>query len=279
MLASSRRLFSTSAQSSVTFQKHGKIGIVKFCDPAKLNPLTASMGDRFTELLNHEIDYSEVSALVLSGEGKAFSAGGDLNFLKDRSNDSPSRNAAIMRAFYQRFLGPIRQCPLPIVAAINGHAIGAGLAVALACDLRIAAKSARLGISFVNLGLHPGMGSTFYLPKLVGQQFAARMALTGETVTGEEAARMGMVLSAEDDDQVLGKALELAERIGSQGPLAVRSTVRTLRMAQDEGLERALWREADAQATCWNSTDLKEGVGSITSKQKPVFKNFENYKL
>lgn len=212
----------------------------------------------------------------MTGAGKAFSSGGSLDFLRDRSNDTGSRNAAIMRDFYRRFL-QIRDLPVPVLAAINGPAIGAGLCFAMGADLRIAAKSARLGITFVGLGLHPGMGATHFLPRLVGPQLAARMCLTGETITGEEAARIGLVLEAVDDAEVLPKTMALATRIASQAPVAVRSCVRSLRMQAEEGLDRSLWREADAQSYCYSGADLKEGVEAVAAKRKAGFVQYEKY--
>ena len=152
--------------SSVTVTRpgDGRIAIVTFNDPKKLNALNADMGEEFKVVVNQlceEADSENLGAVVLTGEGRAFSAGGDLKFLRDRATDTPTRNATIMRRFYERFLS-VRRLPVPVVAAINGPAIGAGLAVALACDVRIAAADAKMGITFVGLGLHPGMGSTHF---------------------------------------------------------------------------------------------------------------------
>lgn len=159
-----------------------------------------------------------------------------------------------MRRFYERFLS-VRRLPVPVVAAVNGAAIGAGMCLALACDLRVVASSARLGFTFVGLGLHPvrarcatsttlaghplrrqrglqGMGSTHYLPTVVGHQTASRLLLTGETITGEEAVRIGLAVQHVPQDHVLESARQLAKRIAANGPVAVRSAVRTLRSSQ-----------------------------------------------
>lgn len=138
-------------------------------------------------------------------------------------------------------------------------------------------KTAKIGFTFVGLGLHPGMGSTFNLPKLIGPQRAAKMLLTGELISGEEAARIGLVLEATEEDKVLPTALQLAEKMAAQGPLAVRSCVRSLRMLHDEGMDRALWREADSQACGYNGPDYKEGLAATAGKRKPAFKQHESY--
>lgn len=216
-------------------------------------------------------------AVVFTGAGRAFSAGGDFEFLQDRSRDSAARNAVLMRRYYDLYLSIRNTVPVPMLAAINGPAVGAGLCLSMAMDIRIAAKSAKMGVTFVGIGLHPGMGSTHFLPKLVGPQFANRMLLSGDLITGEEAARAGLVLEAVDDDHVVTRTMELAKRMASQAPVAVRGCVRSLRMQADEGLDKALLREADAQSYCYSGQDMKEGVDAVMNKRKPSWVQYERY--
>jgi enoyl-CoA hydratase/carnithine racemase len=199
---SARTLLSTASVSNVegktslvtlTRPGDGKIAVITLNDSAKLNALNADMGDEFTKIVTSLCEGPEsdgLGAVILTGSGRAFSAGGDLNFLYDRQKDTPSRNSIIMRRFYERFLS-VRRIPVPVIACINGPAIGAGLALALACDVRVADKAAKMGITFVSLGLHPGMGSTFNLPKLVGHQQASLLMLTGKVIDSAEALRIG----------------------------------------------------------------------------------------
>ena len=278
-----KRSLSTSATPAqlVRFERpgDGKVGIITLDDPKLLNAMTAPMGDQFVAIIDEICLESEgLGAVVLTGAGRAFSAGGDLGFLKARGADTPSRNSVIMRRFYERFLS-IRRLPVPVVAAINGPAIGAGLAVALACDVRVAAADAKMGITFVQLGLHPGMGSTHFLPRLVGPQYASRMMLTGEIIQGEEALRIGMVAEVQPTgEETLEAAIKLATSMANAAPLAVRTCVRSIRMAQDEGLDRSLWREADAQAQVWNSHDLNDGVDALIEKRRSIFTDYESLK-
>ena len=162
-------LSTTAPESSVQFEVlPGKIGVITLADQARLNALTEPMGDAFSRLVDSiQANRQGVAAIVLRGEGRAFSAGGDLDFLRARRADSPESNVTMMLAFYRRFLA-VRRLPVPVVAAINGPAIGAGLCLALACDVRVAAASAQLGVTFTKLGLHPGMGATHFLPRIVG---------------------------------------------------------------------------------------------------------------
>lgn len=275
-----RRAFSAAAASNklVLYEQKDKVGVITLNEPARLNALTVEMGEHFSEVLS-SIDYSKTNALVLTGSGKAFSAGGDLNFLRKRSNDTGMRNAIIMKRFYASFLGQLRQTHVPVVAAINGPAVGAGLCFALGADIRVASKSARLGVTFVGLGLHAGMGCTYTLPRLIGPQLASYLLLTGKLVTGEEAARMGLVMEATEDDQCLPTALKIANEIASQAPVAVRSTMRSVRLNVDDpaSLDRALYREADAQSYSYSTADLKEGVEAVAEKRKAAFKNQEKY--
>eukprot|EP00041_Stephanoeca_diplocostata_P013573 m.238329 g.238329 ORF g.238329 m.238329 type:complete len:182 (+) comp19388_c0_seq6:560-1105(+) len=145
---------------------------------------------------------------------------GDMKFLKDRTESDALSNAETMRAFYERFLC-VRSLDVPTIAAINGHAIGAGLCVACACDIRVCATTAKMGWTFVGLGLHPGMAATHFTPQIIGHQQAARWLLTGDTFTGDEAVAMGLVVEATESERVVPRALELADTIARQGGDAV----------------------------------------------------------
>ncbi|ETW08814.1 hypothetical protein, variant 2 [Aphanomyces invadans] len=173
---------SSAAKESVTLEKQGQIGIVRLNDPNRLNALTADMGDRVEELVQEIKDRAdEFRAIVLTGEGRAFSAGGDLDFLQKRASDTTSRNTVTMRKFYGRFLS-LRSLPVPLIAALNGPAIGAGMCISLFADARVVAKDAKLGFTFVHLGLHPGMACTHYLPLLVGAERANHLLLSGKVL-------------------------------------------------------------------------------------------------
>jgi len=266
------RSFCTNT-APVFWERRDRVALITLNRPSVLNAMTIEMGNEFESIVEKIGRDGDIGAVVVSGAGKAFSAGGDLQFLIDRHHDTPSRNAQIMRRFYQRFLC-VRSLPVPVIAAINGPAVGAGLCFALACDIRIAAPQARLGVTFVGLGLHPGMGATHFLPAIVGPQVAARMLLTGELITGEQALTEGLIAAVDDDPVTV--AMGMADKIAHQGPVAVRTTARTLRNKLDEGLEQALWREADAQAQCYASTDLLEGVKAVQQKRKPTFCQYED---
>jgi len=238
--------------------------------PDRLNALTEDLGAALEIHAKNLSQDPDIKAVILTGRGRAFSAGGDLAFLADRAADTPSANSARMRAFYQRYLS-IRAIGVPVIAAVNGAAIGAGACLAMACDLRVVASEAPIGFTFVGLGLHPGMAGTFTLPRVAGRELATSLLLTGEPITGREACERGLALDHAPAEQVLPRARAIARTIARKAPLAVRHTLATLRAAEDEGLARALQREADAQAQSYASEDLREGIAALREKRPPVF--------
>lgn len=192
-----RRNFSAIGQFVKT-RIENEIGIITLCDPARLNALTVNMGENFKAAVAEftvAAKEQRIRAVVVTGEGEAFSAGGDLNWLMERHHTSPFKNSTIMVDFYNRFLC-IREVGVPTIAAINGAAIGAGMCMTLACDMRIASSTAKLGFTFAKLGIHPGMGSSLLLPRLVSQETASYLLLSGAIISGEEAKQRGLVLEA-----------------------------------------------------------------------------------
>lgn len=223
--------------------------------------MTEDMGDDFKETIMELKDDTDVKVVILTGDGRAFSAGGDLNALVKRSKNSPLHNSKFMKLFYSRFLS-LRDLPVPVIAAINGHAIGAGLCVACACDIRVCAENAKLGFTFINLGLHPGMAATKLLPAIIGPELTARVLLTGEVFNGHVAKEIGLVSEVLPQDKVLARAMEIAESIAEKAPTTVQALTRTLRLNTEINIERALWREADAQAQCYADPQFSKDIQS-----------------
>ena len=268
------RFFSTAAAASplVTTEllASRRVCVVTLNDPARLNALTEPMGDAFARALAG-LDLASVGAVVLRGAGdKAFSAGGDLEFLRARGAAPRAENVRTMLAFYARFLGPLRGCRVPVVAAVAGAAVGAGACLATAADCRVVASSARIGFTFPALGIHAGMGGTHFLPRVVGPGHAAHLLLSGEIVSGAAAARMGWAQGGEalggDASAVVAAAVELAAKMAAGAPAAVRAMTRTLRAEGNHGLEEALEREAHAQARNYEGEDFRRGLEAVASK-------------
>jgi len=263
----------------LTLERRDKVALLTFQDPDRLNAMTEAMGEAIAAACGELAADSEVRAVVLTGAGRAFSAGGDLEMLDritaegnaDPGGPTRERNRIFMGRFYRLYLS-VRDLPQPTLAAIGGHAIGAGCCVALACDLRIAAQEARIGLNFTRLGIHPGMAATWTLPRLVGPAHAADLLYTGRLLQGEEAARIGLVNRALPREQVLEDAMATAALIAGNGPLAVRGTKRSLRLSEGHDLDQQLDTEAAEQAVCYESADLIEGLAASRERRDPAFK-------
>lgn len=251
----------------------GGIAVLTLHDPERRNALTMEMGEQLQQRCRELAADPTLRAVVLTGTPPAFSAGGDLDLLEGlgrRARDEGFDACDTMRAFYDRYLG-LRDLPVPVVAAVNGHAIGAGLCVALAADLRVLAHEARVGLNFARLGLHPGMGATWFLPQLVGPERAAAWLLTGALVDGATAAAQGLALEAVPAAEVLSRALDLAQDIAASSPTVVRQLTAALRRSPGPGLDATLDAEAAAQAISFGSSDLAEGLAAVRERRRPRF--------
>jgi enoyl-CoA hydratase len=271
------RVMSNEDRPLVLQSRDADIVTLRFNDPDHLNAMTRAMGEAFRERISQLAGDESIRAVVLTGEGRAFSAGGDLDMLRDQADRGAAAPGIAWRGirddmstFYRLFLS-IRDLPCPTIAAINGHAIGAGFCVALGCDFRYVAAEAKLGLNFTRIGVHPGMGATWILPRLVGPALAAELLYTSRTIGGEEAGRIGLanrVLPAAD---VVSAALETAREIASNAPLAVRAVKRALHRTENASIEDQLQFEASEQARNFESADAGEGISAIRERRPPNF--------
>jgi enoyl-CoA hydratase len=266
------------SEDLVLEQRENDVVTLTFNDPERLNAMTRAMGEAFAaRVAGLEAD-PDLRALVLTGSGRAFSAGGDLEMIAARSAEARERPGFarrgvrdFMRAFYGLFLA-VRRLPCPTIAAVNGPAIGAGFCVALACDMRLVAREARVGLNFTRLGLSPGMGATWTLPRLVGPALAAELLYSSRLLEGEEAARIGLANRALAREEVLAAAQNLALEIGSCSADAVRATRRALSRSLDNSLEDQLSIEAEQQALCFENDDVLEGIAAVRERRDPDFR-------
>ena len=263
----------------VVLERDGDVAIVTFNDPKRRNAMTEAMGHAIAEQMGALIGDPSIRAVVLTGAGRAFSAGGDLDMVESmarRGSSNPGEetrreSSEFMRRFYDLYLS-VGNLPCPTIAAVNGAAIGAGLCIALACDTRIAARDAKLGLNFTRLGIHPGMGATWNLPRIVGPAHAAELLFTGRILDGAEAERIGLVNRAVDLEAVLPEALEMARAMALSAPIAVRGTKRALARSLDSDLAGQLDFEAHQQSLCCESADLGEGLAAGRAKRPPEFR-------
>ncbi|MCB0317348.1 MAG: enoyl-CoA hydratase/isomerase family protein [Bdellovibrionales bacterium] len=245
-------------------------GIITLNNPDNLNAMDEVMATEFSALIDKIIaSKKNYRSIILTGSGRAFSAGGNLDMLEKKTTFTKEKNKELMENFYYSFL-KILDLETPLIAAINGHAIGAGLCVASACDIRIAAESAKLGFTFTKLGLHPGMGGTYFLPKVVGYPFATELMLTGRVVMAPEAEKMGLISRIVKDDMAMAEAEKIAEEINSCGPEATKQLLMTLRKGSSS-MKQALENEANCQAINYSGDEFKEGIAAIKEKRPPNF--------
>jgi enoyl-CoA hydratase len=211
-----------------------------------------------------------IRAVVVTGAGTAFCSGGDLSWIGAEPGASVDRLRIRMAAFYRAWLS-IRELEVPTIAAVNGAAVGAGLALALACDIRYVAVEARLAVPFTRLGLHPGMLTTWSLPQVAGLAVARDLLLTGRTVEGDEAVRLGLASRALQTELVLPAALDAAAAIAASAPVATRLTKLALSGDGHAGFTATLEWEALAQAVTLATEDLQEGLAAAKERRAPAF--------
>jgi enoyl-CoA hydratase len=248
-----------------------RVAVVTLDLPQRRNSMSGAMTTSWVELMGLLRHDADLAAVVVTGAPPAFSAGGDLSWIVSAPDAPVADLRARMLSFYRSWLS-IRDLEVPTIAAVNGSAIGAGFAIALACDLRYAAADARLGVPFTSLGLHPGMATTWSLPDVAGQAVARDLLLTGRIVNGDQAFRLGLVSRAVPGDEVLDEALAAADRIAAAAPVATRLTLQALRGGGHADLETALQWEALAQATTLATQDVHEGIAAAAARRAPRFR-------
>ena len=182
---------------------------------------------------------------------------------------SGEENRAEMLKFYDSFLS-ILDLRIPLIAALNGAAVGAGLCLACACDIRIASTDAKLGFTFLKLGLHPGMGGTYFLPRIIGPSAAAELLMTGRIISAEEAFRIGLVSKVCERAALLSEVDTIANEILACGPQATAQLVETMR-GDGAHLDSALAREAVCQSVNYGSAEFAEGITAIKERRSPSF--------
>lgn len=244
--------------------------LVTLSQPDRRNAMSDAMTAAWPELMEALRTDRDVRAVVITGAGRAFCSGGDISWIGGEPEALVPDLRSRMLAFYRGWLS-IRALEVPTIAAINGAAVGAGAALALACDLRYAAASARFSVPFSSLGLHPGMATTWLLPEVVGVAAARDLLLTGRMVDAEEMLRLGLVSSVSGDDEFVTGVLHAAHQVASGAPVATRLTKVALAGGGHATYDDALQWEALAQSVTLASHDLLEGLAAVREKRAPRF--------
>ncbi len=252
----------------VKVEHEGGVAVVTIDRQEKMNALNAQVQEEITEAFA-SIPPGEVRAAVITGAGeKAFVAGADVGGMEQMS-------ALEVREFGRigtRMMQAIEGAPFPVIAAINGFALGGGLEIALACDIRIAAENARLGFPEVTIGIMPGAGGTQRLPRVVGSGVARELVFTGRMVDAREAKEIGLVDRLVGEGEALEAAKELARQIAKNAPLAVRNAKTAMNIARNTDLASGIEHEGDLFALLFATEDAKEGMAAFAERRKPEFK-------
>jgi len=254
--------------ANILVEKKESIGIIKINRPNNLNALNKDTVLELTKAVEELEKDKNIKVAILTGEGKAFIAGADIKQMKDM-NPSEAKKFAEMG---HGLLMNIEKSRLPFIAAVNGYALGGGCEVMMACDICIAAASAKIGQPEINLGIHPGFGGTQRLPRLVGRMKAKELLLTGDNIDANEAHRIGLVNMVVPDDKIMEEAQRLANKIASKSSVQTDFIKALVNKGMEVDLKKACELEISYFSKSFETDDQKEGMNAFLEKRKPVFK-------
>jgi enoyl-CoA hydratase/carnithine racemase len=249
------------------------LGVITLNRPEKANAMTVDMFQGLVDIYTEAQHRDDVRVLVLTGAGRHFCAGGDVKRpIGGESGQSESSAAVRRRAtVVQGVPRSIRALDKPVIAAVNGSAVGAGMDLSLMCDMRVAARSATFAESYLRAGLIPGQGGSYFLPRIVGVAKAMELLITGDTLTADEALQLGIVNHVFDDDGFLGSALDFAARIAASPPVHVQLTKRAIYASQLATLQDSLELSASHMALVQSLEDSREARSAWMEKRSPAF--------
>lgn len=256
------------AYETIDFKVDGAIATITLSRPDKLNSFTAQMHEELRDAL---ASLGEARVLVLTGAGRGFCAGQDLNDRAVSSGDAPVDLGVTVETCWNPLIRTLTSLPQPVIARVNGVAAGAGANIALACDIVVAAKSAKFIQSFSAIGLIPDSGGTWVLPRLVGQARALGLALTGDPLPAERAAEWGLIWKAVDDAALDSEVEAIANKLASLPPLGLAAIKDMIRSSWQYSLDEELERQAGAMRRLGFTDDYREGVAAFLEKRPPKF--------
>ena len=285
----------SGAMQTISYEQVGAVGWLRLNRPERLNAMTVEMWQELAKLGESLGDDATLRCLVVMGEGRAFSSGIDVEHLLSGGGgglfaeagkgstvanaDRPSPSGSIEDKLVSR-ISDIQEAytwladaPYPTIAAMRGYALGGGMQLALACDLRIAARGTKLALPEHKYGLLPDLGGTYWLPRIVGPAKAKELIFTAETIDADEGLRIGLVNRVVDDGELEPAVTALAERIAGQPPIAVRGSKRAIDRAYNQSLGEGLREAAIGQAECIRSADFLEAMQANLHKRAPEYKN------
>jgi len=261
------------SHETVKWEQAGGVGRITLNRPDSLNAWTAGLSRELRQVVTEEAPADTVRAVLITGAGRGFSSGADLKegFSPDPDDGLPDVSRELHEVYHPIIVG-LRNLEKPVVAAVNGPAVGIGLSLALACDLVLAAESAFLGLAFVDIGLIPDGGSTLFVPAAVGKARAFQMALLGERISARQALEWGLVNEVHPDNELMPAAEALAGRLANGPTLSYAGSKRALNQALYPDLQAQLELEAEIQHGLARSADFLEGVAAFGEKRNPEFR-------
>ncbi|MEW9096343.1 MAG: short-chain-enoyl-CoA hydratase [Clostridiaceae bacterium] len=255
--------------NNVLLEKEGNIAVVTINRPNALNALNSETLKELDIIIDNLADDEEVLAVILTGAGKAFVAGADITEMKDL-NTVQGRKFGLLGNKVFRKLETLEK---PVIAAVNGFALGGGCEISIACDIRIASQKAKFGQPEVGLGITPGFGGTQRLPRLVGASMAKQLIFTGEIIGAEEALRIGLVNKIVEPEKLMDEAREMAKKIAGNAPIAVRLCKAAINRGVQCDIDTGIAYEAEVFGECFSTEDQKEGMTAFVEKRDKCFKN------
>lgn len=258
--------------TTVLEERSGAVATIRLNRPDKLNALTPELGRTLVHALLRAAEDKSVRAVVLTGAGRAFCAGGDLNLLREVRKRKATRELEGLLIAGKEICLAIATMTKPVIAAVNGAAAGGGMNLALACDMRIASTQAKFAESFANVGLYPDFGGTYFLPRIVGSAMAAELFYTAELLGAEDALRLGIVNRVFPAERFEEETRKMAESLAAAPPIAIRDVKRTILADDRRTLEAKLEEEVRLQIHCFESEDCLEGLNAFFEKRKPNFR-------
>ena len=255
--------------NKLLIEKQENICIVKINNPQALNALNTTVLSELDCAFSEIASDNSISAVILTGEGKAFVAGADIAQMS-------TMNAAEGKAFGEKGAAVFRKIELldkPVIAAINGFALGGGCELAMCCDIRIASAKAKMGQPEVGLGITPGFSGTQRLPRIVGMGVAKELIYTADVINAEEAYRIGLVNKVVEPEALMDSALAMAKKIAKKAPIAVKYSKEAINRGMQTDLDSAIAIEANLFGLCFSTEDQKEGMAAFLEKREAVYKN------
>jgi enoyl-CoA hydratase/carnithine racemase len=258
--------------SNIVFEEMDSVARITFNRPDVRNALNPELLGEMIQVVEHLSNSDKIRALIITGTADIFSGGADLNYLEnDLCKQSTTQIHKTLMEYYGKAALSLRRLPFPVIAAVNGPAVGAGFDLSLNCDMRVAGKSASMGSIWVRICTIPALGGMYLLPRIVGYGRASEMIFSGDIISADEAYRIGLVNHVYEDDQLQRKALELANRLAKKAPGAVKIAKNGLNRGMDGTFSSEVDYAVYMQGICLKMDDCREGIQAFKEKREPKF--------